>query len=328
MQGLDCPFPSALNAATEATHHHTWRWAQEHGLVRDANSQRQVMTERFTWLVGHFYPWADARELELISDFTSWLFWHDDLCDETTLGEDPLALAHQFDCLLGIFTRRRPPRDEPFDRAFADLRDRFEALAPSWGWFARLVTSIQQYFDGGLWEASNRRQNLVPSVGAFIGMRRFAGGMYIYCDFVELALRAELPLPARQHREVLRLVQITCNVACWHNDLFSLEKELAYGDVHNLVVALAKEQQLALPEARALAVATCNKEVAAFANTVGRLPSFGAETDARLAPYLRGLGALMRGNLDWSLGTERYRRSLDRQEKATHLPPRSPGAFG
>jgi hypothetical protein len=49
----------------------------------------QVATERFTWLVGGFYPWAHERELELISDFTSWLFWHDDLCDETTLGEDP-----------------------------------------------------------------------------------------------------------------------------------------------------------------------------------------------------------------------------------------------
>jgi Terpene synthase family 2, C-terminal metal binding len=317
MDDLHCPFESALNPGTEEAHHHTREWAEHFGLVRDANAQRQVATERFTWLVGHFFPWAQKRELELISDFTSWLFWHDDLCDETTLGEDPPALAQQFDWLLGILTRRHPARaNAAFDLAMADLRDRFEQAAPSWGWFARMVASIHQYFDAGVWEAANRRQGIVPGVGTFIGMRRFAGGMYIYTDFVELAGRFELPLVVRGHRDVSRLVQITCNVACWHNDLFSLDKELAWGDVHNLVVVLARERQLSLPRARALAVEYCNREVASFIPTARRLAPHGAEIDGMLAGYQRGLGALMRGNLDWSLGTDRYRRSLAPQEKA------------
>jgi hypothetical protein len=319
MEELDCPFPSALNPGTEAAHQHTWQWAQRLGLVRDANSQRQVSTERFTWLVGHFFPWAQTRELELISDFTSWLFWHDDVCDETTLGEDPAALAQQFAWLLGILTGRKPVRpDDPFDRALADLRDRFHEAAPGWGWFARMVTSVQHYFDACVWEASNRRHRRVPSVGSYIGMRRLAGGMYIYVDFVELAARAELPLPARGHREAVRLAQITCNVACWHNDLFSLDKELAYGDVHNLVVVLAQERQIPIAAARALAVATCNAEVARFTPTAGRLPSFGPDVDDLWASHQRGLAALMRGNLDWSLATLRYSRSLPTQIKGTH----------
>jgi hypothetical protein len=317
MEDLRCPFPSALNPGTEAAHLHTRAWAQRFGLVRDARIDRQIATERFTWLVGGFYPWAQQRELELVSDFTSWLFWHDDVCDETALGEDPAALAAQFDWLIGILTWRRAERPgDAFDRAFADLRDRFAAAAPSRGWLARMVASVQQYFEGCVWEAANRHHRCVPGVDLFKIMRPFAGGMYIYRDFVELAARAELPLVARGLRELLRLQEITVNVACWHNDLFSLDKELAHGDVHNLVVVIAQERRVSIAEARAIAVAWCNDEVAGFEPIALQVPSFGAEVDALVAAHARSLGALMRGNLDWSLATDRYRVALTLSAKA------------
>jgi 5-epi-alpha-selinene synthase len=313
---LLCPFTSALNPGTEAAHRHTSDWAQRFGLVSSANIERQIATEQFTWLVGGFYPWAERRELELISDFTSWLFWHDDVCDETAIGEDPAGLAEQFGWFLGVLTRRKPVRPEnAFDQAFADLRDRFEAAAPSWGWFARVVTSIQQYFEACVWEAVNRQENAVPSVDMFVAMRRFAGGMYIYLDFIELVLRAELPLVVRAHPEVVRLAQITNQVACWHNDVFSLHKEVAYGDVHNLVVVIAEERAISLTEARALAVKRCNRKVAAFAATAQRVPSFGKDADRLFGRYKECLGALMRGNYDWSIATQRYRQSLAPQSK-------------
>ena len=311
MEELRCPFVSALNPGTEAAHRRTSEWASRFGLIRNASVERQVANEQFTWLVGRFFPWAPQRELDLMSDFTSWLFWHDDVCDETALGEDPDALSRQFEALFGILTRRGPVRaGEPFDCAFADLRDRFETVAPSHAWFTRFATSVQQYFDGCVWEASNRRDRLVPNVEAYIRMRRFACGMYIYLDFVELAMRAELPLVVRGHGDVARLGQIANHVAAWHNDLFSLGKELAFGDVHNLVVVLAKERAVDLAEARRMAVASCNEEVEAFEVIAGRLPSFGVRVDPTVATYKQGLGALMRGNLDWSVATGRYQQAL------------------
>jgi hypothetical protein len=152
----------------------------------------------------------------------------------------------------------------PFDLAMADLRDRFEAAAPGWGWFARMVASTQEYFEACVWEAANRQRGLTPNVDSYMDMRRCAGGMYIYADFIELVARAELPLVARRQMDVRRLVQIACNVSCWHNDLFSLEKEVARGDVHNLAVVLARQHGLGLREGRAMAVDHCNREVAEF----------------------------------------------------------------
>lgn len=321
MHELRCPFESGLNPGTEAAHRHTDRWARQHGLVRNANVQRQVATEQFTWLVGRFFPRARAPELELISDFTSWLFWHDDVCDETTLGEEPPALARQFEWLMGILTRRRPVRaGDAFDGAFADLRDRFEQRAPSEAWFQRFVVSVQQYFEGCVWEAINRKRREVPTVERYMLMRRFASGMFIYLDFVELVAAAELPLVARGHRDVVRLREITNNVAAWHNDLFSLHKELAYADVHNLVVAFASEKGLELAEAKRLAAARCDAEVAEFELLARGLPSFGRELDPLLSSYLDDLKSLMRGNLDWSLETDRYRRAYPVQAKAAFAP--------
>jgi hypothetical protein len=325
MEELRCPFTSALNPGTEAAHHQTSRWAERLGLIRDPNVERQVATEQFTWLVGRFFPWAPPRELELISDFTSWLFWHDDVCDETALGEDPQALAQQFDALFAVLTRRQPVRPgQAFDLALGDLRDRFEACAPSPAWFARFVTSVRQYFDGCVWEAANRREGAVPSVDAFISMRRFACGMYIYIEFIELAMRAELPLIARAHHDLVRLAEITNHVAAWHNDLFSLSKELAHADVHNLVVVVARQESLSIGDARARVVARCNEEVEEFQALARRLPSFGAHADASVAELLRGLGALMRGNLDWSLATRRYHRAFEVQAKAPHAALATP----
>lgn len=320
---LYCPFWSALNPGTEAAHRHTHAWAEAFGLCRGAKAQRQVASEQFTWLVGRFFPRAAPDVLDLISDFTSWLFWHDDVCDETTLGEDPTALARQFHWLFGVLTRRQEIRaGQPFDAAFADLRDRFEAAAPSPAWFARFVVSVQQYFDAGVWEAINRQDGVVPTVESFVGMRRFAGGMYIYLDFVELALGAELPLVVRGRRDVARLQQITTNVACWHNDLFSLPKELAFGDVHNLVVVIAKERTLNLAAATRAAMAECDREARAFRRLARQLPPFGPALDGLLARYLEGLGALMRGNLDWSRETARYRRHQEHDREAkTHAGP-------
>jgi 5-epi-alpha-selinene synthase len=60
-----------------------------------------------------------------------------------------------------------------------------------------MVASVQQYFEGCVWEAVNRRLGSVPSVDLYMDMRPFAGGMYIYRDFVELVARAELPLVVR-----------------------------------------------------------------------------------------------------------------------------------
>jgi 5-epi-alpha-selinene synthase len=304
---LRCPFPSNIHPLTAKASERTLQWAREFGLVQDAERQRQAHSERFTWLVGRFFPRASESVLQLISDWTSWLFWHDDVCDETELGGTQHGLTGVFDRFFDILTGELGANpSSSFERALAEMVERFRRLAPDPVWMLRFATSVREYFDACIWEAGNRERGVVPSVGSFIPLRRCAGGMWIYLDFVELANGRKLSLELRKHRDVQRLVQITNNVASWHNDLFSLSKEMRAGDVHNLVTALQVEMDVDLEEARQVAIGYANAEVEAFVRIEQKLKASGIAALGDLDEYVSGLKDLMRGNLDWSAESGRY----------------------
>ena len=125
--------------------------------------------------------------------------------------------------------------------------------------------------------------------------------------FIELCEHIELPPNLRGTSVVRRLNRLTNNVISWSNDLFSLEKELRQGELLNLVVALRAEYGLTLQAAVTRAAQMHDAEVRAFLELESHLPSFGAQADALLKRYIAGLRSWMRGNVDWSQMTARYR---------------------
>lgn len=294
---LNCPFPTRLHPEVDQLNQMTLEWAIGHGLT--GNLRKQTASERFTWLVAGFYPEGARARLQLLSDWTSWLFWHDDVCDETDIGNNPARLKRVFDRLFYVL-EGGDPSNNMYELSLAELSRRFQTLSPDTAWWHRFLTSTREYFDACLWESDNRQARQVPSVGDYIAMRRCAGGMWIYVDFVEFVAGKSLPLLQRQNQTLRQLAQVTTNIACWHNDLFSFAKEDERGDVHNLVTVLRVEQQLEVGEAFHLAVDYVNREVERYLRLRGelRIPELG--------PYLEGLQALMRGNLDWSLSSGRY----------------------
>jgi 5-epi-alpha-selinene synthase len=276
--------------------------------VQSEKIASQLREGRFTWLVGRFFPLAQDEELLLLSDFTSWLFWNDDVCDESGARDDPEQLGLVFARYLGLLQgTQRASRDAPFELALEDMRERFASSAPEPVWMLRFIAAMHDYFEACLWEAQNRRALRVPSMGRFAGMRRHAGGMDVYIQFVELVNRAPLPLVARAHRDVKRLVQLANDVTSFTNDLFSLDKELSTSDFHNLVTVLAIEERLPLRSAVARVVRLVNAAVHDFLATREKLLHFGPEVDRELFRYVDVLTSLMRGNLDWSRETQRYR---------------------
>ncbi len=138
-------------------------------------------------------------------------------------------------------------------------------------------------------------------------MRPLTGGLSIVDELVEIVEGTHLPQEVRDHASVRRLIDASHNVTCWANDVLSLEKELRHGDVNNLVMVLREADGLGLQEAVDRAVAMHDAEVDAFVGLSGRLPSFGPYVDAKLERYVSSLKARMRGVLDWSHETGRYR---------------------
>ncbi len=300
-----CPFPKRLNRHAEAAQQHTLAWVRRFGLVSEAAFLR-LKASRFGYLAARAYPDAGEEELKLVCDWNTWLFIRDDQCDETGVGKDPQKLAALHRRWLGLLMERTcPGKDDALGLALLDLWQRLRARS-SLAWQARFIASVAEYFESSVWEAQNRALGTCPDLASYVKMRPFTGGLYTDLELIEVVEHILLPLEIRCHPVLQRLARLTNDVVCWSNDVFSLSKESAQGDVHNLVVVLARQHSLEIQEAVEWAAQMCNAQVKRFLALEKRLPDFPSPYAEAVAKYLDVLRAWMRGNLDWSLESARY----------------------
>ena len=309
---LRYPFPPAISQHAEEVHRGTAEWARSHGLLPGAKARRVFEATGLGRLVARTHPESSLRDLRVISDWYAWLFLQDDMRDEAEVGRRPGELSEIDARFLDILEGGEPTAsDIPLARALHDLSCRLRARLRenelSEVWMRRLIRAVGEHLEATLWEADNRGRGKVPTPEAYVRMRPLTGGLSIVTELVEIVEGAHLPQEVRDHRTVRRLTDASHNVVCWANDVLSLEKELRHSEVNNLVVVLRKAHGLGLQEALDRAVGMHDAEVDAFVKLSGRLPRFGPSIDARLERYATSLRARMRGVLDWSRESGRYR---------------------
>ncbi|MGH8567216.1 MAG: terpene synthase family protein [Gammaproteobacteria bacterium] len=325
-----CPFPAEVNPHFEAVHEHTLAWVRRFGLAKDGSAFERLRGSKFARLAACAYPGAPGDELAIVSDFFTWLFQLDDECDEAGIGKRPERLAALHDQCLEVLSGRPPeflskpsrPRsgrpDVPLVQALDELRGRMDSRM-SKAWMDRFNMSVSEYFAALLWEARNREICQWPDALTYIRMRPYTGAVYIGFDLIELTERQSLPLVVRKHPDFQRLMEMASNVVCWCNDLFSLRKERAHGDMHNLAMVIQHQEGITLQAAVDRVAGLIERDVRGFMALVEALQSFGPETDDAIRCFVAGMRALMRGNLDWSAGSRRY-QEVETMEVGPALP--------
>jgi terpene synthase-like protein len=303
---LSCPFPSAINSHAKQAQQATVAWARRlHLLQRDA-AYRRLERVQYGMLMARAYPTAVPATLQIATDWSTWLFLLDDQCDEAGIGQAPEQLAKLHTRLLEIL-RGVPPQqeDQPLVHGLSDLYMRLRQHATS-DWLQRFSASVAMYFTANVWEATNRRQGLIPDAAAYRAMRPYTSAVFPCLMLIELTERLGLPTAMYEHPDLQRLALMTNNVISWANDIVSFEKEQRQGDVHNLVLVLAHEQRLSLQAAVEQVAALHDNEIRDFIALAAQLPRFEPAIEADLRRYVAGMRFWMRGNLDWSIGTARY----------------------
>ena len=113
----------------------------------------------------------------------------------------------------------------------------------------------------------------------------------------------------------------TNNVVCWVNDLYSLRKELARGEINNIVVVVQHARHCTLQEAVNHVCTMVETDVRLFMETEQLLPSFSPRIDQDVRKYLIDLRGLMHCKLDWEHETPRYsqRESTTSMQKVSYL---------
>ena len=303
---LACSIASAINPNLERTEAHVMRWVVELGLVRVQATEKyaRFVAARFPWLAARAYPEVDAEQLELITDWITFVFFFDDMCD-TQASIDPdymVKLVAREDRLIAL-ARGDVLRegDTPLDHALVDILARVGRWASD-AWRQRLAGHITEYLEGCRWERLIRMQGRVPRLATYSKLRLLVSAVFPCFDLAGIGIDGRR-LDFVRNVYVEQLEVMANNHICWVNDIYGLDKEISEQTTSNLVVVLADQYGLTWDQALDRAIEMCNSELEAFTELAAQLEQLD-DTDSRA--YVRALQAWMRGNLDWYADTRRY----------------------
>lgn len=303
---LYCPFPAALNPGAERADAQTLQWVQHHQLATsDAHYQRFARLHAGQ-LAARTTPHATPTALQLVTDWCSWFFIHDDYCDEGGIGKNPPAMQALHARFREVLNGSTPTAmDIPLTIALHEVWGRTASLvSKTWGY--RFMITLDAFFEAGVWEAQNRLKGEIPALDDYLQMRPYTGGMFAYLELIELSESLELSPDVRQHPLVHQLVTMTANIVSWANDVLSLPKELKQGDIHNVVFSIQHHQHLTVQEALNQAAQLHNQEIERFIQGEATLPRLDTPYDQALKRYVRALRTVIRGSLDWLSTSVRY----------------------
>jgi hypothetical protein len=283
----------------------TFGWARATGLLRTAADAERFRGIRVGWLAGRTSPRSTLEGLRLLADWQLWLFAFDDaFCDESSTGDRPDLMARTVTRYLGIIEEpRTPPRGDPFAVALADVADRIRCRANPVQ-RARFVRAVVGYFLAQCWEAANRGCHSPPGLAEYVHMRRHSGAVPTCLALIDVAGGFSLASEEFDDPRVVSLSECATNVACWANDILSYPKEISRSRVvHSLPVVLSAEFGIGVNEALQRTAVMHDQEVARYTAAERAVREHASP---QLHRYLADLRFWMRGNLDWSVETERY----------------------
>lgn len=301
---LYCPFDPAVHRDVAEVHAQSIAWAKAMGLAPDEKQLRALNRAKVGWLVGRAFPVADhLPALQIAADWTT-LFCLIDNKIESIRGP---AVAHVYlKSLLNVFREGRAPViADPFAQAFRDLRERMLAVnVPAW--IERFGEHLDRLFRTFVDEAKYRQLEAVPELGTYRKMREVSVGLYFGFRLGELTDGITLPANVREHPTVRLLESKAAYIVGLANDIYTIEKEMAKGEVNNMVLVLMHEEHLDFDQALARAVELHDAETREYSALSHRLPGFTKEVDEQLRRYIDVLSSMISGHRTWATETTRY----------------------
>lgn len=302
-------------------------WAVAFGLTRSKAARDRFRKTAAGALAGRVYSTAiDQDRLQTATAWIGWLFLIDDQLDEGETGRELQLVRDRlrpFIAMAGEMTGRTAVRLEDGARSVSPAREPssclplVSALRDIWyrlagrmteHWRAVFARHYLGYLSGCEWEAANRGHGRIPPIHEFVPNRRHAGAIWPSLDLLEYVADAPLPDDVRSHPLLLEARTACADVVCWSDDLLTVAKERAHGDVHNLVIVLEHQTGCDEPTALQKVVERIASRIADFDASRQRISAtdLGGHSRDAVDRYIQGLHHWMRGHLDWGLQTIRY----------------------
>lgn len=312
---LQCPIPPAIHDLVAGARESCESWAVAMGLAEPGSAALRVLRAgRFANLAARTYDYANAEQLALGADWATFLFFYDDIVDVaiSQRGETAEEELVGLDAAIVASLRGAPCSSDapPLVAAAADIRRRLQSMASA-QWAERLADDTALYLQGVRWERAVERTHAPLTLATYRHMRPMISAVPTV-----LTLGAAFLCPTRPDvgRSPLlqELARVANNHICWVNDIYGLDRELAFEQRANVVVALASTEAIPLRDALDRAIVLCNAEMDTFVGIERHLQQIGDGED----PYVQVVSRWVRGNLDWHCESGRYRSAGTLRGKA------------
>ncbi|MGW1258143.1 epi-isozizaene synthase [Streptomyces sp. NPDC002513] len=247
---IETAFPRRLHPYWPRLQEKTRSWLLEKRLMPADKVEEHADGLCYTDLMAGYYLGAPDEVLQAIADYSAWFFVWDDRHDRDIVHRRPAAwrkLKFQLHAALdspGHHLRQPDPLvaglADSVGRLYSFLGERWNAR------FARHFHAVIEAYDR---EFRNRARGRVPTVEAYLELRRLTFAHWIWTDLLEPSAGCELPDAVRKHPAYRRAALLSQEFAAWYNDLCSLPKEIAGDEVHNLGISLVQHEGMTLEEA-------------------------------------------------------------------------------
>jgi hypothetical protein len=303
---LYCPFPSAVHADVDQIEKGTIAWMKRYGYIKSAREEEKTRSAEFGIRAARVHPTGSTEAIQLASDLTMWLFLTDDVYEEQGASN---ALSITADHKIRSIRVLRDPEDLPVPSssllALQDISRRLRTMATH-EQVDRFVNGMMEFFLAECYEAVCFSRKTLPTTSDYIPVRDSINCLRSVCFvFIEIVGGFELPGPTWCRPNLQAVVNKATRIVSNHHDILSGLRELANDVPMNMPAVLAREEGLPITEAFARVGDLADADTRRFIAMTERL--LADEPDSAVEKYVDGLKAWIRGNLDWSLTTGRYR---------------------
>ncbi|MER7049624.1 terpene synthase family protein [Streptomyces jumonjinensis] len=319
------PFPSSVSPDLEGARQRNRGWVRRMGLVGEGRSLEWYASWDMPLLAARGFPYATGPALDLCADAMAFFFVFDDQFDGP-LGRDPARAAAACQPLIDIVHGAAAPGADACSVAFADLWARcIDGAHP--GWVARTAHEWEYYFATQAHEAIGRLRKAPADMDTYLQVRRGIAGTGLPLSLGERAAEVTIPAGALHSPQLRIMRQVAIDVTFMCNDVYSLEKEEARGDMDNLVLVIEHARPCTRDEAITGACREVDQRVERFQEQARQVPAMcqqlGLTGPQRTAVtgYVEIMEVWMSGYHAWQTQTRRYTSALQ------IIPHTRPGYF-
>ncbi|MGH3804663.1 MAG: terpene synthase family protein, partial [Pseudonocardiaceae bacterium] len=240
---------------------------------------------------------------ELVASWFAWLFFADDQCEEGAYGSAQ-RWTDVTKAVRGVLEHdvAGPLADAPLIRALADLSRRFHPLV-SPAWKRRFAGHVLDTMAAALREIQLREGGIPPPLSEYVALRRDSGGVIHSFDLIEVCAQVELPAEVYHSPIFQGIILAGADIVCWTNDLYSLDKEIACGNVSNIILVLQRERELNREQAFSATRTLIGDRVNDLLAAEQHLPALTRRLDPAAQEAVRRCVAGVR---DWIAGSNRW----------------------